>query len=74
MDDVAADHRQEKARSRLRAERTHQGRGHWHVNVRSKVIVCRDCGARIPRYLNPQSCPDCGGGEEHLSPHDAEGS
>lgn len=49
--------------TRKRASRTHQGRGHWHVEKRSSVIVCGNCQARIPRWKNPQFCPECREGE-----------
>jgi len=60
--DAAVDHRREKARTQLRARRHHQGDGHWHVERRSSVIICCDCGARIPRRLKPPFCPECGAG------------
>lgn len=34
--------------TRKRAARQHQGDGHWHVERRSTVIICRACGERIP--------------------------
>jgi hypothetical protein len=37
---------------------------HWHVRIRTNVIVCRGCGARIPKWQNPQFCPECGAGRE----------
>lgn len=52
----------EKAITRLRAARKHQGPG-WHVEVRSTVIVCRRCKAHIPRSLKPAFCPECGDGK-----------
>jgi rubrerythrin len=55
-------HQRIKARTPLRAERRHRGPGHWHVRVRSKVVVCRACGANIPKWQDPQSCPECGSG------------
>jgi rubrerythrin len=67
MADAAGDHLREKDRTRTRAQKLHQGRRHWHVNARSAVIVCRACGAKVPRSLNPQFCPECGSGEDHLS-------
>ena len=48
--------------ARKRAARGHQGPNHWHVERRSSVIVCRPCGERIPAYLRPQQCPNCGAG------------
>jgi rubrerythrin len=60
--DAASDHLREKARTRTRARCRHQGGGHWHVERRSTVIICRACGARVPRRLDPQSCPECGAG------------
>jgi rubrerythrin len=60
--DAASDYEMEKARTRVRAHRRHQGSGHWHVEIRSTVVICRACGARVPRRLNPQSCPECGTG------------
>jgi hypothetical protein len=53
-----------KSVTRRRAARMHQGRGHWHVEIRSTVIVCRRCRARIPRSLAPAFCPECGDGRE----------
>jgi hypothetical protein len=47
-----------------KAARLHQGAGHWHVHIRSTVIICRACAARIPKYLNPKFCPECGSGRE----------
>lgn len=49
--------------TRKRASRRHQGPGHWHVEKRSTVIVCGNCQARIPKWKNPRSCPDCGDGK-----------
>jgi rubrerythrin len=66
MSDAAADHQRMKARSRLRAERRHQGPGHWHVDIRSTVIVCRACGAKVPKYLSPRFCPACDSGRDTL--------
>jgi rubrerythrin len=60
--DAASDHLDEKARTRRRAQRRHQGGNHWHVELRSSVVVCRACGARIARRLAPKSCPRCGAG------------
>jgi Zn finger protein HypA/HybF involved in hydrogenase expression len=51
-----------KARTRLKAGRMHRGQGHWHVEVRSSVIVCGECEAQIPRELRPAFCPECGAG------------
>jgi hypothetical protein len=62
--DAAAERQREKARSRIRAQRLHQGRRHWHVNVRSTMIVCRACGANVPKHVNPQSCRECGSGND----------
>lgn len=60
--DAIADRQREKARTRLRAHRRHEGGGHRLVEVRSTVIVCRARGALVPRRLDPQSCPECGAG------------
>ena len=56
------DRQREKARTRNRAQRGHRGGGHWHVNVRSSVIICRACGARVHRSVKPAACPECGDG------------
>jgi rubrerythrin len=56
------DRQREKARTRDRAQRGHRGGGHWHVTVRSSVVICRACGARVPRFLKPVVCPECGDG------------
>lgn len=53
----------EREITRRRASRTHQGAGHWHVEKRSSVIICGNCQARIPKWKNPQSCPECNQGE-----------
>jgi Zn finger protein HypA/HybF involved in hydrogenase expression len=53
-----------KDRTRIKASRMHQGSGHWHVNVRSSVIVCGECEAKIPKNLRPAFCPECGAGKE----------
>ena len=37
-----------KQRTRFRAMRRHQGNTHWHAERRSSVVICRECGARIP--------------------------
>ena len=58
-----------KERTRFKATRAHQGRNHWHVDIRSSVIVCRACGAKIPKYLEPQFCPECGDGKEPDAKH-----
>jgi len=62
-----ADRQRERARTRLRAHRRHHGGGHWHVEVRSSVIICRDCGMRIPRRLDPKYCADCGAGTDRAA-------
>ena len=58
--------RSEKERGRRgtreRAARSHQGPNHWHVERRSSVLICQPCGERIPAYLRPQYCPNCGAG------------
>jgi hypothetical protein len=65
MDDAPLLHHQQiKARTPIRAGRGHRGTGHWHVRVRTNVIVCRACGASIPKWHNPQSCPECGAGRD----------
>jgi rubrerythrin len=61
-EDTSTDRQREKARTQTRARRRHQGDGHWHVERRSSVIICRDCGARIPRRLKPPFCPECAAG------------
>jgi len=43
----------------LRAQRTHQGKNHWHVNKRTSVIVCKFCETRISIWNNPKYCPNC---------------
>ena len=43
----------------LRAQKTHQGKNHWHVNKRSTIIVCRFCETKIPVWKNPEYCPNC---------------
>ena len=48
--------------TRERAARSHQGPNHWHVERRSSVLICQPCGERIPAYLRPQYCPNCGAG------------
>jgi rubrerythrin len=60
--DAAADRRREKARTQTRARRNHQGSDHWHVERRLSVIICRNCGAHIPRQVKPSFCPECGAG------------
>jgi Zn finger protein HypA/HybF involved in hydrogenase expression len=57
-----ADNEAIKDRPRIKATRTHQGNGHWHVNVRSSVIVCGECNAKIPKNMRPGFCPECGAG------------
>jgi len=56
------DRQREKARARNRAQRGHWGGGHWHVTVQSSIVICRACGARVPRSLKPAVCPECGDG------------
>jgi hypothetical protein len=53
----------DKDRTTLRAARGHRGHGHWHVRIRTNVIVCRACGASIPKSCNSQFCPECGSGQ-----------
>jgi rubrerythrin len=53
-----------KDRTRFKASRMHQGSGHWHVRVRSSVIVCGECEAKIPKSQRPEFCPECGAGRE----------
>jgi rubrerythrin len=48
---------------RKRASRMHQGLGHWHVEKRSSVIICRNCKTHIPKWKNPKYCPSCGDGK-----------
>ena len=50
---------QTKHSTRQRASRTHQGPNHWHVERRSSVIICGNCGVKIPVWKNPQFCPEC---------------
>ena len=50
---------QAKIKAYSRAERTHQGNDHWHVNKRSTVIVCKFCETKIPIWKNPKYCPNC---------------
>ncbi len=45
--------------TRKRASRVHQGPGHWHVEKRTNVIICRSCQAKIPKWKKPQYCPEC---------------
>lgn len=45
--------------TRKRAARLHQGDGHWHVERRSTVIICRVCAEHIPTWKNPNHCPAC---------------
>ena len=49
--------------TRKRASRVHQGPGHWHVEKRTSVIICRNCQAKIPKWKNPQYCPECSEGK-----------
>lgn len=49
--------------TRRRASRIHQGPGHWHVEKRSSVIICRNCKARISKWKNPKFCPECFAGK-----------
>ena len=49
--------------TRKRASRRHQGPGHWHVEKSTSFIVCGNCKSRIPKWKNPQYCPDCGEGK-----------
>jgi len=44
----------------MRAGRQHWGPAHWHVRVRTNVIVCRACAASIPKWKNPQFCDSQG--------------
>jgi hypothetical protein len=46
-----------------KASRLHLGQHHWHVEIRSTVIICRACDAKIPRNLKPKWCPACGAGK-----------
>ncbi len=55
---------EERNITRRRASRIHQGSGHWHVEKRSSVIVCRNCKENIPKWKNPQFCPACGAGKK----------
>jgi len=54
---------EERNITRRRASRLHQGPGHWHVEKKSSVIVCGNCKAHIPKWKNPQFCPECGKGK-----------
>lgn len=49
-----------------RASRQHYGPHHWHVEIRSSVIVCRQCKTKIAKWQRPESCPGCGAGS-HLN-------
>jgi len=60
---------QTKEKTRFKATRMHQGQNHWHVDIRSNVIVCRACSAKIPKYLKPEYCPECGDGKESDPKH-----
>ncbi|MEO6041189.1 MAG: hypothetical protein ABIP41_04750 [Croceibacterium sp.] len=62
METDPPDNQEVKDRTRFKATRMHQGPGHWHVRVRSNVIVCGNCAAKISKHLNPQFCPECGDG------------
>jgi hypothetical protein len=65
-DDPLLNYQRTRARTPTRASRLHQGPGHWHVRARSKVFVCRACGANIPKWLHPRFCPECGSGKKQL--------
>lgn len=49
-------------KSHRRAARDQGGPGHWHVEKRSTVLICKNCDARIPLWKKPKYCPDCGAG------------
>ncbi len=53
-----------KDKTRDKAKRFHKGH-HWHVEIRSSVIVCRACEAKIPKYTDPQFCPECSSGKDY---------
>ncbi len=53
---------QSKHSTRYNAARKHLGDGHWHVRIRTSVIVCGACEAAIPKSLKPKFCPVCGAG------------
>ena len=55
--DVARD------KSHRRTVRGEDGDGHWHVEKRSTVLICKNCDARIPLWKKPKFCPDCGAGK-----------
>ena len=63
MDEHLKRSEDERRSTRVRAGREHQGKGHWHVERRSTVIICGACEARIPIWKKPQYCPDCGTGK-----------
>ena len=48
-----------RGKAYLRAQRSHAGDNHWHVNKRSSVIVCKFCETKIPIWENPEYCPNC---------------
>ena len=54
------DWEEERLRTPYRADRMHQGKGHWHVERRSSVVICRACRARILRSMRPTCCPERG--------------
>ena len=56
------DAKPDRWKSPKRAARRHQGPGHWHVEKRSNVLLCRMCGATIPLWKDPKFCPECGAG------------
>jgi hypothetical protein len=64
-EDLVAGHVAVKERTRFDASRKHLGAG-WHVRIRTNVIVCRSCGATIPKWMRPVACPDCGSGSESV--------
>ena len=55
----------QKERTRIRANREHIWVGgiHWHVRKRSSVVVCGNCGEQIPKWKNPKLCPECKAGK-----------
>ena len=63
--DKTGDDDQDLARdkSHRRTVRAHDGDGHWHVEKRSTVLICKKCDARIPLWKKPKFCPDCGAGK-----------
>lgn len=58
------DHEAVKNITRKRASRMHQGPGHWHVEKRSSVLICRNCQAKIPLWKKSQYCPQCLDGKD----------